>query len=398
MANNISVFSLKSCYGCTACAAVCPHNAIQILPNDEGFYYPHLDKDKCIDCGVCLKVCNINEQNLIKVTNDEPQSVYAAWSKDRASVLKSTSGGVSFHISKNFIRNGGVVYGVGWKEHLKASHIRVDKIEQLESLRGSKYVQSDLDGVYLNIKCDLKEGRKVLFIGTPCQVGGLKSFLNKEQQKNLYTIDLVCHGTPSNKMFQAYLSYLENKEKSKIISFAFRGKKTTGWRAYEIVKYDNGKETIKTSGHQPYFVGFYDDLFSKEKCYGCGYSQKRRPGDVTLSDFWGSEKSNTLLAKERKYGYNFFSCNTYKGAELFEMVKNEIVLIPSSYDIAVAGDIRFRSSNSRPIIRNFIYKELDTIGFDGIKKKYLDSTKQRIKRLVPEKIINLIREIQCRIK
>lgn len=398
MANNISIYDLKSCYGCTACATVCPKDAIRIVPNEEGFYYPFLDEKKCIECGLCLKVCNIDKKNLEKTTNEPPQLVYAAWSKETSSLLKSTSGGVSFHITKRFIENEGIVYGVGWKDHLIASHIRTNNLLQIDELRGSKYVQSDLNDTFVKIKDDLKAEQKVLFIGTPCQVGGLKNCINKELQKNLYTIDLVCHGTPSNKMFQSYLSYLEKKENSRIVSFAFRGKKHTGWRAYEIVKYSNGKETKRTSGHQAYFIGFNDDLFSKEKCYDCGYSQTHRTGDVTLSDFWGSEKSNRQLAKERKYGYNFFSCNTKKGIELFELVKNDLIIIPSSYDIAVAGDIRFRDSNSRPKVRDYIYKELDSMGFEGIKNKYLDSNKIKIKKIIPEIIINIIREIQCRIK
>ena len=398
MANNISFYDQKSCYGCTACAAVCPKDAIQICPNKEGFYYPILNQTKCIECGACLKVCNINEENLKKTINAIPQLVYAAWSKEKSSVLKSTSGGVSFHITRKFILNKGIVYGVGWKDHLIASHVRVNNITQIEDLRGSKYVQSALNNSFTKIKDDLKNGLKVLFIGTPCQVGGLKSFINNDLQKNLYTIDLVCHGTPSNKMFQSYISFLEKKAQSKIVSFKFRGKKATGWRAYEIVKYSNGKETQKTSGHQSYFKGFYDNLFLKEKCYDCGYSQKHRTGDVTLSDFWGSEKSNSLLAKKRKYGYNFFSCNTNKGLELLELVKNDLVLIPSSYDIAVAGDIRFRCSNYRPKIRNHIYKELEFIGFEGIKNKYLNSPKTKIKKIIPEFIINIIREFQCRIR
>lgn len=398
MANSISIFDLKSCYGCTACAAVCPKGAIKIIPNKEGFYYPSLEKEKCIECGVCLKVCNIDKTNIKKVANNMPQQVYAAWSKDPSSVLKSTSGGVSYHIIKNFIHKRGIVYGVGWKDHLIASHIRTNSIEQIDNLRGSKYVQSYLDNTFKSIKNDLTLGLKVLFIGTPCQVGGLKAYISNNLQKNLYTIDLVCHGTPSNKMFQSYLSYLENLSNSKIISYAFRGKKKQGWRAYEIVKYANGKETWKTSGHQSYFIGFYNNLFSKEKCYNCDYSQKYRTGDVTLSDFWGSEKSNPLLAKERKFGYNFFSCNTEKGFELFEFVKDELVIIPSSYEIAVAGDIRFRTSNSRPEDRDYIYKDLDLMGFEGIKSKYLNSKKIKIKKFIPEFIINIIREIQCRIK
>lgn len=396
--NNISKFNKKDCYGCTACEVVCPTKAIEIKPDEEGFYYPVIDKNKCIGCSACVKVCNIEEYNLKKILNEEPKNVYAVWSKELNSVLRSTSGGASYHMAYNFIKNGGVVYGVVWSEHFVATHVRVDSIEKLDEIRGSKYVQSKLNGIFESVRADLNNNMKVLFLGTPCQVGGLKAIVKGKMLENLYTVDLVCHGTPSIKMFQAYISYLENKEKAKIVDFQCRGKKRTGWRAYEEVKYDNGRMTKKVSGYQPYFIGFYNALFSKWKCYDCGYSQRKRCGDVTLSDFWGSEKSDRRLAKERKFGYNLFSCNTEKGKTLLESVSDDMTILQSSYEIAVRGDVRFRHSDTCPKIRNVIYKELDRIGFDGIKKHYLQVKHLWIKRWIPNSLINIIREIQCRIK
>lgn len=395
--NNILIYKQKDCYGCTVCEAVCPAKAISFAPNEEGFYYPNVDNDKCTSCGACLKVCNIDSDNLSKVLHEEPTDVYAVWSKDLYSVLKSTSGGASYHLTRCFVEDGGVVYGVAWTEHFVAAHIRVESIDELDRLRGSKYVQSKLNGVFESIKCDLKNNKKVLFVGTPCQVGGLKSFIKGRLSDNLFTVDLVCHGTPSCKMFNAYISYLEDKEKSRITSFKCRGKKATGWRAYEDVTYENGKTFTGISGRQPYFVGFNNAYFTKYKCYDCGYSQRKRCGDVTLSDFWGSEKSDKRLAKERKYGYNFFSCNSEKGKVLFDLVEEDLNVVKSSFEVAVQGDVRFRHSDALPEIRKVIYKELDAIGFEGIKRKYLGVKRLWLKRFVPEFFINMIREIQCRI-
>ena len=394
--NNILKFDKKDCYGCTACEAVCPTGAITFKSDEEGFYYPSLDENVCTQCGACIKVCNIESENLKATLNEEPKSVYAVWSKDRESVLRSTSGGAAYHLSRRFVENGGVVYGVAWIEHLVAAHVRVDTVDEIERLRGSKYVQSKLSGVFNQIKNDLKQGKKVLFIGTPCQVGGLKSIVKRRLRENLYTIDLVCHGTPSIKMFQAYIKSLEKKENSSIISFKCRGKKPTGWRAYEEVVYSNGKKTTLVSGRQSYFKGFYSATFSKSRCYNCLYSTRQRSGDVTLSDFWGSEKSDRRLYKERKYGYNFLACNSDKGKLLLESVMKEMVILESSYEIAVKGDVRFRESDAYPAVRDVIYKELDNIGYEGIAHKYLSSTEGKLKSMIPECIINLVREIQCR--
>ena len=396
--DNILKFKKTDCYGCTACEAVCPTNAITFRQDEEGFYYPTLDEKACVHCGACVKVCNIEEETLKKTLNEEPEHVYAVWSKSRESVLKSTSGGAAYHVSRHFVENGGVVYGVAWTEHFVAAHVRVDTPEHIDSLRGSKYVQSKLSGIFTHIRDDLKQGRRVLFIGTPCQVGGLKSFIKGGLRDKLYTIDLVCHGTPSIKMFKAYIDYLEKKENAQVVQFKFRGKKHSGWRAYEQIGYSNGKMTQYVSGHRSYFKGFYSAFYSKSRCYNCFYSCENRTGDVTLSDFWGSEKSDKRLAIERKYGYNFFACNTEKGRELLENIKDTMVIVPSSYEVAVKGDVRFRHSDAYPPVRNVIYSELDAIGYEGIARKYLRSWDSKLKALIPDFLINIIREIQCRIR
>lgn len=396
--NNILKFDKKECYGCTACEAVCPVKAISFRSDEEGFYYPFLDKDICVECGACLRVCNIDENNLEESLNEEPRHVFAAWSKDFESVLKSTSGGTAYHLTRRFVESGGVVYGVVLTDDMIVAHVRIESVTGLDELRGSKYVQSKLDGIFSSVKEDLKCNRKVLFIGTPCQVGGLNSFIKGRTKENLYTVDLVCHGTPSIKMFHAYIVYLEKKKQAKIISFRFRGKKKSGWRAYEEVKYNSGEVSIRISGHQPYFYGFYSSFFSKMKCYDCKYSCRRRGGDVTLSDFWGSEGTDRRLARARKYGYNLLLCNNKKGQELLATIKDDMIFIESTYDVAVKGDIRFRHSDAYPQVRDVIYKELDQIGFEGILKKYLMNKRLWIKRLIPVFIKNVIREIQCKIK
>lgn len=186
------------CYGCKACEQVCPCKAIEMRDDSEGFRYPKINTDLCVDCGMCQKSCPTQDLNIEKFLHKTPERVDAAWNKNLDERLKSTSGGLFYLLAERWIREGGVVFGAGYDGHLKVEHRSVETIEDLKALRGSKYVQSDVGNTFALAKEFLKQGRKVLYSGTPCQIAGLKSFLGKDPD-NLQTIDLVCHGTPSPK-------------------------------------------------------------------------------------------------------------------------------------------------------------------------------------------------------
>ena len=211
------------CCGCSACYDACPKSAITMIEDKEGFLYPAIDEDKCIDCKLCEKVCPTKN----KKKNKSLLEAYAAYNTDENIRLKSSSGGVFSLIAEYVLRNQGVVYGAAFDENFEVEHLRVASVEELELLRGSKYVQSKLDGIYNLCKKDLEIGKQVLFTGTPCQVSGLKSFLRKEYD-NLVCMDIVCHGVPSRMVWRKYLEYRINFAKSKIVQIAFR-LKNEGW-------------------------------------------------------------------------------------------------------------------------------------------------------------------------
>ena len=366
-----------------------------MTPNREGFIYPVINQEKCIDCGLCEKVCPTQDSNKEKLLHAEKQDVYAAWNNNIQLRLKSTSGGLFYALASKFIADRGIVYGAVMNNNLTVNHCRVLTLSDLTKLRGSKYVQSDTLDTFVKVKKDLTEGHNVLYSGTPCQIAGLKSFLRSEYP-NLYTIDLVCHGTPSPSMFKIHIQYIGNKEKQPVKSFLFRDKKNSGWRAYISYEFFNKKKISVTTKNDFYCHAFYNGWLSRESCYLCEFSQAKRVGDITLSDFWGGEKNYKQLRLQRKHGYNLVICNTPKGQQLFDNISGDISFLKCDISVAKQGDIRLRHAEKRPSLRSFIYHECEKKGYAYVVEKY----KYRpsfIKKITPLWIINLIKEIKSRL-
>lgn len=383
---------VSACYGCQACIQICPRTAISITHNDEGFLYPRINQDQCIDCSLCEQVCPTQEVNTEKIFNPMPKTVLASWSKDFNIRMHSTSSGMFFLLSRKFIQEGGIVYGVGYNNDLRAYHFRVTDIEGLDSLRGSKYMQSDINSTYIQVKNDLKNGLKVLYSGTPCQIAGLRLFL-RQNYDNLFTIDLVCHGVPSPTFFQAHVNYLEQKYNKQIIDFKFRAKKNSGWRSYTKYVFQDQKSVYKLLGEDLYSHLFHSGCINRESCFTCEFSKAERVSDITLSDFWGGEKYSRELKRQRKYGFNMVMCNTIKGENLFKSISDEVESRIIPIEFAIKGDIRLQHSEARPNLRNNIYKLYKNKGYEYLVKTY--SLKQSfIKKLIPNSFKNLIKEIQ----
>lgn len=228
------------CCGCTACASICSHDAITMQPDALGFLYPEVDADKCVECGLCEKVCAFNDK-YDKSLNLPLPDAYAARHKDMNEIMKSRSGAAFVAISDYILEQGGVVYGAGYKDHFRVAHKRAITKEQRDEFRGSKYVQSDLSGVFRMVKQDLKDGYTVLFSGTPCQTSGLNSYVGKKLRDNLVLIDIVCHGVPGPYIWRDYLTYLEKKHNDTIVMVNFRDKSIFGWKAHrETFKFKIG--------------------------------------------------------------------------------------------------------------------------------------------------------------
>ena len=283
----------KSCTGCGVCSAVCPQNAIEMAEDAAGFYYPSV-KDGCIKCGKCLRSCPIDKELFLPL-----KGAYAYQNEDAVILKNSTSGGAFYKIAAHIIKAGGVVYGCAYDENFKAKHIRVDSAEHLHLLQGSKYLQSDVTGIYPALQKDVQGGKPVLFSGTPCQNAGVRSLFGEGQQ-NLLLADVVCHGVPSQKMFDNYLRHLEKKHGGRIVRYSFRDKAFRGWSCSGTADILCGEKVkhLKLNPSRHYFYhAFLSGANYRPSCYSCRYARPERTADFTLGDFWGVEKYLPDMAK-----------------------------------------------------------------------------------------------------
>lgn len=359
----IAIKNPADCCGCTACASVCAHDAITMKPDALGFLYPEVDKDKCTDCGLCEKVCAFH-YNYDKSFNLSQPDAYAARHKDMKEVETSRSGAAFIAISDYIIEQGGVVYGAGYTDHFRVVHKRATTKEERDEFKGSKYVQSDLTGIFRQVKEDLKNDKIVLFSGTPCQTSGLHSFVGKKFRKNLVLVDIVCHGVPTPYIWRDYLAYLENKHNDNIICIDFRDKKALGWTEHkESFKFVGKKSIISNC----FTYLFYQHIMFRHSCGACKYTNLQRPSDITIADFWGWEKTNPDINADDK-GVSLMLCNTEKGRQLFEAVKERMHIIPAELENCLQPNLQ-HPSKIHPKRMNFEH-DYTRKGFAYVMNKY----------------------------
>lgn len=321
----IQITDKSQCCGCTACASVCAHDAITMQPDAMGFLYPVIDTDRCVDCGLCEKVCAFNDHYDTSLNLPQPDA-YAARHKDMREVETSRSGAAFIAISDYVLENGGVVYGAGYTDHFRVVHKRATTKEERDEFKGSKYVQSDMNTVFRQVKKDLKEGLTVLFSGTPCQTAGLNSYIGKKLRENLILVDIICHGVPAPYLWRDYIAYLERKQGAEICWVNFRDKQRYGWKAHkETFKFVNG------GGKMSFTYLFYKHIMFRSSCGNCHYCNTKRPSDITIADFWRWEKTDSKINKDDK-GVSLILVNTDKGRELFDKIKNRMTVIPAKME------------------------------------------------------------------
>lgn len=317
----------NACCGCRACENVCLISAITMQQDDIGFLYPHVDEQKCLHCGHCAKTCPmLNSQKY----DTKTQEIYAISLKDKELLSKSTSGGAFSLFANDVIAQRGVVFGATLDETMCVKHIGVETQEDLAVLRGSKYVQSDTGDVYTLILNHLQSGRKVLFSGMPCQVDGLNRFLDTKKQsaENLLTVDILCHGVPTPKIWKDYVSCIEEVYHGKLKSFKFRSK-MAGWEnSIEYAEFENRKKVYNTHTILTYLTLFHKNLSLRPSCYACDYHTYQRCSDITIGDFWGIDKSMPQINDNK--GLSLIIVNTKKGKETFDRVSSRAVVHSSN--------------------------------------------------------------------
>ena len=321
----IQINNPADCCGCTACASICAHDAITMKPDALGFLYPEVDKDKCVDCGLCEKVCAFNDHYDTSLNLEKPLA-YGARHKDMNEVETSRSGAAFIAISDYILEEGGVVYGAGYTDHFRVVHKRATTKEERNEFKGSKYVQSDMTSVFRQVKKDLRDGFTVLFSGTPCQTSGLNSYVGKRLRENLFLVDIVCHGVPSPYMWRDYLAYLEKKQGSPIVWVNFSDKQKYGWSGHlETFKFKN------EGGKMSFSFLFYKPIMFRKSCGVCHFANTKRPSDITIADFWGWEKTDLNFNTDNK-GCSLVLLNTEKGHELFKAIIGRMNTIPANLE------------------------------------------------------------------
>ncbi len=375
----------RLCCGCGGCADICPTHCITFSEDAEGFLYPQVDETRCVDCGACVRHCPV----LQPAVSDSGSQVYAAKSKNRDQSFASTSGGLFVLLAEYVLHLGGLVFGCAYDEQLVATHICIEHRDELYKLQDSKYVQSNTLGVYKQVKDAVLQGRPVLFSGTGCQVGGLKTFLGKEYEL-LYTVDIICHGVPSPKLFANYIDWLGKKMGAPVRSYSFRNKEKSGWDL--VRKADTGTHaSYKYAFFDPYYHAFLQGQTYRESCYSCKWAGSARCGDITLGDYWGIEQAHPAFYDPN--GVSLVLVNTDRGRRLWDAVSSKTDYIPSTLEKAAAMNHNLIAPTTRPACRDTIYDGYDE-DFDRYVRQKLSvgpQLKTRLKRMIPKTVKARIR-------
>ena len=363
----------KECCGCTACVHMCPANCITMQEDEEGFLYPVIEEEKCIHCHKCVGVCPVRNTKQINTKTE----TFVGYSTDEEIRKQSSSGGIFSVVAEWIIQQKGVVFGAAFDDNFEVHHIAIETKAELEKLRGSKYVQSRMENIYLEVKQYLKMKRKVLFTGTACQIAGLKNYLNREDE-NLYTIDVLCHGVPSPKIWRMYLDEKQKQYHSSIEKCEFRNKEN-GWKKYSI--------NILFSDKQQYMVRYFEDDFMgmflgnidlRPSCHACHFKGFPRISDMTIGDCWGIE--NHMPDMDDDKGTSVIMVHSSNGKRMLEGVRGNLRLREANLDTVLPPTADSRKSVEMHPNRKIYWEEVKRGA--SFSKLYKYVTKNFIQKII----------------
>ena len=390
----IQIKDKSLCCGCSACAQRCPKQCISLASDEEGFLYPEVNTDACIDCGLCEKTCPVlkGQEPLA------PASVYAAKACSDDVRLKSSSGGIFSLIADYVLSQGGVVFGAAFDSNWAVRHIYISDKKDLHLLMGSKYVQSEIGNTYNEAESLLKAGRNVLFSGTPCQIAGLKQYLRKEYE-NLLTVDIVCHGVPSPLVWDEYKKTipakrvdgkysvsLSLKDIPSITGISFRDKRN-GWQIFGFAAQMSASKADKNTVLQhyepkdknPYLVGFLSNIFLRPSCYKCGFKQGRSHADITLADFWGAKNEHPDIYDDK--GISCIIAYNRKAESIIESL--DVIKELSTIEKFTGQNPAYLKPHAIPANREKFWPEFHRKGvLEAINKYARQSTKEYIRSMI----------------
>lgn len=364
----IEIKNKRDCCGCNACGDICPKDSISFEADEEGFWYPVVNMDTCIDCHLCEKVCPIITKADFIERYSKPK-VYAAYNKDNTIRLDSTSGGIHSVLAQVIYQQKGYVGGAIYNEDHTVSHIVSNDDSMLDKIRSSKYLQSSMEKQYKKVKNLLESGERVFYCGCPCQVQALYKFLKKDYE-NLVTADFICRGVNSPKVFLSYMKMLEQQFGATATKIKFKAKKW-GWHNFSLrVIFSNGKEYCKDRDHDLFFIGYLQySGFSRPSCYHCQFKGFPQKADISLADFWGIESIDPTMDQDK--GTSLVMINSDKGQQLFDFIKDKIVWKEFSMEDAKLGNKAIDSSmKSMTANRAEFFHAIETEPFEQVAKEF----------------------------
>ena len=353
----------NSCCGCTACYNICPKNAISMVLDEKGFKRPIIDEDKCVNCGLCKKSCPV----LNSTENYSINKCYVGYNKSDISRMNNASSGSIFElIAEEVINQNGIVIGACFNNQNKLIHKYINNISDINKLKGSKYLESDLNDIFKFIRSNIKS-KKILFVGTPCQVAGLKSFL-KYNNDNLICLDLFCHGVPSPKLFGKYIKEMEKKYNDTLINYNFRDK-ITGWDTYSNTLIFKNKKISNLARKNDYMKLFLSDIALRESCYNCNFKLGNKYSDITLGDFWGIKNFYPEMYDNK--GVSAIIINSNKGNEIFKKISDKIKYKECNLEEITCHNPSLLYSGNYPKKRKDFFNDLEEKPINYLVKKYV---------------------------
>ncbi len=375
---------IECCTGCKMCEQICPVSAISFEADQEGFWYPSVNYDKCVQCGKCIGLCPPFSGVDKRLENDPSPKVFAAWSKDESLRLNSTSGAIYGELARYVFEHGGWVAGVVFDENFDAKHIVTNNQQDFDRLIRSKYFQSDTQDIYSQVRKLLEQGEFVLFSGTPCQNAALINFLGKRYD-NLLSCDFICRGNLSPKAFRKYKQMLERDAGSKLKELHFKNK-TKGWNTFGTrAVFENGKEYYQDRYSDLYVLAYvHHNLFLRPSCLKCKFKTLPRIADISFGDFWEVAQNVDPSLDDNK-GTSVLMANNKKAMHFIEQIRDRLALYPTTVECVYEGNRCLFESAKRGEKRDIVFKNIDKYDFDVLIKKF--TTPSRVK-LLKNRIIN----------
>lgn len=380
----------KHCCGCAACVDACPQKCICIVEDEKDFRIPNINVNECINCGLCEKVCPVINSDASRGL----EKLFCGYNNNALQRKAGSSGSLFILLAKKVIENGGVVVGAAFDDNLQLRHRLAYDDDGIMPLMKSKYIQSNTTGIFNKVRAELKDGKQCLFVGTPCQCQALYNFMGRKQIDNLLLVDFICHGVPSQKLFDKAIQSFEKRRDCKVESFNFREKAKGELHCYSIsyVYNDGERETdIGTSREFPFYNGYLSYRIFRESCYECKFAQRERVSDITLGDFWNLGKIKGI--KDFRKGYSMIIVNSNKGLEVIQNLSDKISIEEFPIEIAEKNNYAYTHPTEKRLLHKWFLRDYNKKPYDEVEKLYLQAPvgiRQEFKAFINNIINSLI--------